>query len=93
MIVDAVLATIGLVYVLFYDEALLTTINDIVVNTIVWVGPWGVIWIYDAWRRNWNIDPVAAHGGPESPYWGSGGIYWPGAIALIAGVSSAGMTP
>ena len=92
VIVDAVLATIGLVYVLFYDEALLTTINDIVVNTIIWVGPWGVIWIYDAWRRNWNIDPVAAHGGPESPYWGSGGVYWPGAIALIAGMVAAWAT-
>ncbi len=72
VIVDAVLATIGLVYVLFYDEALLTTINDIVVNTIIWVGPWGVIWIYDAWRRNWNIDPVAAHGGPGEPVLGLG---------------------
>jgi NCS1 family nucleobase:cation symporter-1 len=92
VIVDAVLSTIGLVYVLFYDEALLTTINDIVVNTIIWIGPWGVIWIYDAWRRNWNIDPVAAHGGPESPYWGSGGIYWPGAIALIAGMVAAWAT-
>ena len=35
---------------------------------------------------------MAAHGGPESPYWGSNGIYWPGAIALIAGMIAALVT-
>ena len=35
---------------------------------------------------------MAAHGGPESPYWGSGGVYWPGAIALIAGMVAAWAT-
>jgi NCS1 family nucleobase:cation symporter-1 len=92
VVVASIFATAGLVWVLFIDEDFLGSLNKVVVFTIVWIGPWGAIWIYDAWRRHWNIDPVAAHGGPESPYWGSNGIYWPGAIALIAGMSAALVT-
>jgi NCS1 family nucleobase:cation symporter-1 len=92
VLVDAVIATIGIVWVLFINENFLASLNKVVVFTIVWIGPWGAIWIYDAFRRNWNIDPVAAHGGPESPYWGTNGIYWPGAIALVVGMVAALLT-
>jgi len=92
VLIDAVIATVGIVWVLFINEDFLGSLNEAVVFTIVWIGPWGAIWIYDAFRRGWNIDPVAAHGGPESPYWGSNGIYWPGAIALIAGMAAALLT-
>lgn len=92
VLVDAVIATVGIAWVLFINEDFLASLNGAVVFTIVWIGPWGAIWIYDAFRRNWNIDPVAAHGGAESPYWGTNGIYWPGAIALVAGMVAAVLT-
>ena len=86
VLVDAAIATVGIAVVIFGSGSYLANLNNLVVFAVVWAFPYGAIWIYDAFKRNWHIDPVAAHGGSESPYYGSGGAKPGAVIALLAGV-------
>jgi purine-cytosine permease-like protein len=89
-ILDACIATVGIVYILFFDAGgFLSWLNSVIVFTVVWLGPFGAIWLTDlAWRR-WTALPQEVHGGPASPFWGFSGARraaWP---ALLVGMFAA----
>jgi purine-cytosine permease-like protein len=91
-ILDACIATVGIVYILFFDKGgFLSWLNSVIVFTVVWLGPFGAIWLTDlAWRK-WTALPQEVHGGAASPFWGLSGsrrVAWP---ALIAGMFAAVM--
>ena len=89
-IVDAAIATVGIAYILFKDDGgFLGWLNSVLVFSIVWLGPFGAIWLTDlAWRK-WLALPEEVHGGSKSPFWGIGGARKAAWIALIAGMVAA----
>ena len=89
VLVDAAIATIGIVFVVFGKDSYLANINNLVVFAVAWAFPYGAIWIYDSYKRGWRCDAVAAHGGRESPYYGTAGVKPGAAIALVLGVAAA----
>ena len=92
VLVDAAIATIGIAFVVFGSDSYLANINNLVVFAVAWAFPYGAIWVYDSYKRGWQVDAVAAHGGSESPYWGRGGVKPGAAIALVLGVFAAIMS-
>jgi purine-cytosine permease-like protein len=91
-IIDACIATVGIIYILFFDNGgFLAWLNSAVVFSVAWLGPFGAIWLTDlAWRK-WTALPEEVHGGRASPFWGISGarrVAWP---ALILGMFAAMM--
>ncbi len=89
-IVDAAIATVGIVYILFKDDGgFLAWMNSVLVFSVVWLGPFGAIWLMDLAWRHWLALPEEVHGGRHSPFWGMSGARRYAWIALIAGMVAA----
>lgn len=85
-LVDIVVATLIMIYVLFIAEDFLSELNNFVATMIVWIGPFGAVWIVDGMLRRWRYDPKEIHDPhPGSQYWGRGGFNVRGSIAWLAG--------
>jgi NCS1 family nucleobase:cation symporter-1 len=85
---DTCVATVLVVYVIFISEDFLTTVNDFLSMLVVWIGPFGGVWLMDGLLRRWSYDPVDVHAvaaGPAGRYWGWNGINLRGFVALLAG--------
>lgn len=89
-IVDAAIATVAIAYILFKDDGgFLGWLNSVLVFTIVWLGPFGAVWLIDLSWRKWLAMPEEVHGGRHSPFWGVSGARRYAWIALIAGMVAA----
>ena len=70
------------------SEDFLTTVNDFLSMLVVWIGPFGGVWLMDGLLRRWTYDPVDAHAvaaGPAGRYWGWNGINLRGFAAMLTG--------
>lgn len=86
-LLDSVIATAIVLYMLLLNQDLVTTTTNFLAFLNIWVGPFGAVWVVDGVLRRWRYDPVGIHeNSPASPYWGTGGLNPSGLIALAAGV-------
>jgi nucleobase:cation symporter-1, NCS1 family len=92
-LVDIVVATAVISYVLFVAEDFLSELNNFVATMVVWIGPFGAIWIIDGLLRRWRYDPAEVHKAtPGSRYWGWKGIQPKAFVAWAAGAFAAFLT-
>jgi nucleobase:cation symporter-1, NCS1 family len=70
--IDVVVSTGISLYVLFVQD-FSTMLNNFIALLVVWVGPFGGVWICDAYLRRGRFDFRAIHGkaGATASYWGS----------------------
>ena len=86
-LLDCVIATAIVLYMLLLNQDLMTTTTNFLAFLNIWVGPFGAVWVVDGVLRRWRYDPVGIHeNSPASPYWGTGGLNLNGLTALAAGV-------
>jgi purine-cytosine permease-like protein len=90
---DVVMSTAMALYVLFVQD-FSTALNNFIALLVVWVGPFGGVWICDAYLRRGNLDFHAIHSteGAAGRYWGWHGYNPAGCIALLAGMAVAALT-
>jgi NCS1 family nucleobase:cation symporter-1 len=90
---DVVVSTAIALYILFVQD-FSTTLNNFIALLVVWVGPYGGVWICDGYLRRGKFDFHAIHAkdGPAGRYWGWRGINRPGGIALLTGMIAAALT-
>jgi NCS1 family nucleobase:cation symporter-1 len=86
-LLDCVIATAIVLYMLLLNQDLVTTTTNFLAFLNIWVGPFGAIWVVDGVLRRWRYDPAGIHqNSPASPYWGSSGFNVAGLAALAAGL-------
>lgn len=92
-LVDLVVATSLTLYIVFVQD-FSTALNDFIALLIVWVGPFGGVWIADGYLRRGRYDSRAIHNADRRPggYWGWHGLNIAGCIALSAGMAAAALT-
>ena len=92
-LLDVVVSTAIALYILFVQD-FSTALNDFIALLVVWVGPFGGVWICDAYLRRGQYDPRAIHNqaGANGRYWGWRGLNLSGCIAIGAGMGVAAMT-
>jgi purine-cytosine permease-like protein len=89
---DVVVSTAIALYILFVQD-FSTALNNFVSLLVVWVGPFGGVWICDAYLRRGKYDPRAIHERRTAGrYWGWRGLNPAGCIAIAAGMAVAAMT-
>ena len=91
--IDVVVSTMVSLYVLFVQD-FSAVLNEFVALLVIWVGPFGGVWICDGYLRRGNIDFRAVHSKElaSGRYWGWKGFNPAGCIALLAGMLTAAMT-
>jgi purine-cytosine permease-like protein len=91
--IDVVVSTLVSLYILFVQD-FSAVLNDFIALLIVWVGPFGGVWICDGYMRRGNIDFRAAHSKDRASgrYWGWNGFNLAGCVALLAGMLTAAIT-
>ena len=90
---DVLIATAISLYVLFVQN-FSTALDDFVSLLVVWVGPFGGVWICDGWIRRGRIDFRAIHSkaAAQGGYWGWHGFNLRGWIAIATGMVVATLT-
>jgi nucleobase:cation symporter-1, NCS1 family len=84
---DTVVST-GIVLYILFVENFITVLHDFVALLVVWLGPFGAVWITDALMRRWRYDAAAIHDvSARSRYWGRNGFNLHAWIALLVGVA------
>jgi nucleobase:cation symporter-1, NCS1 family len=80
-------ATAIVLYILFIKD-FTTALHDFVAVLVVWLGPFGAVWITDGLIRRWRYDPGGIHDLTASGrYWGWSGFNVQGSIALVIGIT------
>jgi NCS1 family nucleobase:cation symporter-1 len=85
---DTCVATVLVVYVVFISDDFLTVVNDFLSLLVVWIAPFGGVWLMDGLLRRWSYDPVDVHAvaaREEGRYWGWRGINTNGFVAMLVG--------
>jgi nucleobase:cation symporter-1, NCS1 family len=92
-ILDVVVSTAITLYIVFVQD-FSTALNDFIALLVVWVGPFGGVWICDGYLRRGSYEPQAIHSreGAAGRYWGWRGLNPRGYLALAAGMVTAAMT-
>jgi purine-cytosine permease-like protein len=92
-VVDIILSTIVALYILFVQD-FSSTLNNFIAVLVVWVGPFGGVWICDGFLQGGKFDFRAIHSTARAGgrYWGWNGFNVSGYVALLAGMVSAAMT-
>ncbi|HUN26330.1 MAG TPA: cytosine permease [Steroidobacteraceae bacterium] len=90
---DLIASTAIALYILFVRD-FSTALNDFIALLVLWVGPFGGVWIGDALLRRARYDFRSIHGaaGASGRYWGWGGVNPSGCLALLAGMAVAALT-
>jgi purine-cytosine permease-like protein len=90
---DVIVSTAIALYILFVQD-FSTALNDFIALLVVWVGPYGGVWICDGYLRDGKFDFRAIHSKTDAAgrYWGWHGVNLAGCFALLAGMTSAAMT-
>ena len=83
---DTVMSTAIVLYVLFVRD-FTSVLHDFVALMVVWLGPFGGVWITDGLMRRWRYDPGRSTTSARAArYWGWQGSSRSAWIALLAGV-------
>ena len=83
---DTLVSAAMVFYILFVKD-FTTVLHDFVALLVVWLGPFGAVWICDGLMRRWQYDPAEIHDlSPYSRYWGRWGFNLNGWLALLMGV-------
>ncbi len=83
---DTLVSAAMVLYILFVKD-FTTVLHDFVALLVVWLGPFGAVWICDGLMRRWRYDPAEIHDlSPYSRYWGRWGFNLIGWLALLVGV-------
>jgi NCS1 family nucleobase:cation symporter-1 len=92
-IVDVIVSTAIALYVLLVQD-FSTALNDFVALLVMWVGPYGGVWICDGYLRRGQYDVRAIHSrqGAGGGYWGWRGLNPAGCVAILAGMAIAALT-
>jgi NCS1 family nucleobase:cation symporter-1 len=90
---DVVVSTAITLYIVFVQD-FSTALNNFIALLVVWVGPFGGVWICDGYLRRGKYDSRAIHSqeGASGRYWGWRGVNPSGYIAVAAGMTAAAMT-
>jgi NCS1 family nucleobase:cation symporter-1 len=90
---DVVVSMAMTLYILFVQD-FSTALNNFIALLVVWVGPFGGVWICDGYLRRGKYDARAIHSkdGATSRYWGWRGMNPSGCIAMAAGMAVAALT-
>jgi nucleobase:cation symporter-1, NCS1 family len=90
---DVIVSTAIALYILFVQD-FSTALNDFIAVLVVWVGPYGGVWICDGFMRRGKFDFLAIHSkaGAAGRYWGWHGLNPVGCIALLCGMTAAALT-
>jgi len=84
---DTLVSAAIVLYILFVKD-FITVLHDFVALLVVWLAPFGAVWIADGLMRRWRYDAAEIHDvTPGSAYWGWRGLNVEGWIALGVGVS------
>ena len=91
--VDVFVSTAFALYILFVQD-FSTALYDFIAVLVVWVGPYGGVWICDAYLRRGRYDSAAIHSKARAlgRYWGWHGVNPAGCIAMLAGMTAAALT-
>ncbi len=91
--VDVLVSTVFTLYILFVQD-FSTALNDFIALLVMWVGPFGGVWMCDGYLRRGGYDARAIHSreGAAGLYWGWRGLNPSGCIAVAAGMAVAAMT-
>ena len=92
-LLDVVVSTVITLYIVFVQD-FTTALNDFIALLVVWVAPYGGVWICDGYLRRGRFDSGAIHSqaGAGGRYWGWRGFNRPGCIAMGAGMLAAALT-
>jgi purine-cytosine permease-like protein len=90
---DVVVSTAIALYIVFVQD-FSTALNNFIALLVVWVGPFGGVWICDGYLRRGKYDARAIHSreGAAGRYWGWRGLNPAGCIAIAAGMVVAALT-
>jgi purine-cytosine permease-like protein len=86
--VDTTVATVLVIYVVFISSNFLTDVNDFLSLLLIWIGPFGGVWLIDGMLRRWSYDPVDIHAvraGTQGRYWGWHGVNVKGFVSMLVG--------
>jgi nucleobase:cation symporter-1, NCS1 family len=92
-ILDVVVSTAITLYIVFVQD-FSTALNNFIALLVVWVGPFGGVWICDGYLRQGKYDAIAIHSkrGAAGRYWGWRGLNPAGCVAMAAGMAVAALT-
>jgi nucleobase:cation symporter-1, NCS1 family len=89
---DTLVSAAIVLFIVFVDD-FTTMLRDFVALLVVWLAPFGAVWITDALMRRWRYDPDDIHDtSPRSRYWARHGVSVPAWIALATGVAVSVLT-
>jgi NCS1 family nucleobase:cation symporter-1 len=90
---DVIVSTAIALYIIFVQD-FSTALNNFIALLVVWVGPFGGVWLCDGYLRRGKYDARAIHSdeGSAGRYWGWRGLNLSGYIALAAGMAAAALT-
>jgi NCS1 family nucleobase:cation symporter-1 len=90
---DVIVSTAIALYVLFVQD-FSTALDNFIALLVVWVGPFGGVWVCDGYLRRGRFDFRAIHSGVGAAgrYWGWHGFNPSGCIALAVGMTAAVLT-
>jgi nucleobase:cation symporter-1, NCS1 family len=66
-----------------------TFVSDFVLLILIWISPWVAIYLADYFMRRGRYDSRALLDPRPGIYWRSGGVHWPGLIAMGCGMAAA----
>src|SRR5580700_1120009 len=90
---DVIVSTGITLYIIFVQD-FSTALNDFIALLVMWVGPYGGVWICDALLRRGHYDARAIHSKARAGgrYWGWRGLNLAGCVAIVAGMTVSAMT-
>ena len=92
-LLDVAVSTAVALYLLFVQD-FSTALNNFVSLLVVWVGPYGGVWICDGYLRRGKYDSQVIHSrhAASGEYWGWRGLNPAGYLAMAAGMVVAALT-
>ena len=90
---DVIVSTGITLYIIFVQD-FTTALNDFIALLVMWVGPYGGVWICDALLRRGHYDARAIHSKARAGgrYWGWRGLNPAGCVAILAGMAVSALT-
>ncbi|WP_067170572.1 purine-cytosine permease family protein [Microtetraspora niveoalba] len=83
---------VAITYVAVMSNSFNELLNAFLNLLIIWLAPWAGVYLSDWLRRRGRYDgPALFDETPASPYWGAGGVRWPGIVAQVAGMAAAAL--
>jgi NCS1 family nucleobase:cation symporter-1 len=86
-LIDAVVGTAVTMFVIT-DGNFYAKLSGFVLYAIVWLAPWAGVFLADWFLRRGRYDARDLLRERGGRYWHSGGVHWPGIIALLAGMGA-----